>query len=143
MKENGKMTKLMVKVFIPTWMELDILDHGSKINNMDKESKLGPIMLIMKDHMTWVKNTVMENSIGLTDLYMMVNSKKIIFTEKVFTNGLMEENTMETGKITKWTVMENSLGLMEEDTLENTKMIRNKDMEFSNGLMVVNTKEAG
>jgi len=41
MKENGKMTKLTAQEYTLTWTELNILDLGSKINNMAKALKSG------------------------------------------------------------------------------------------------------
>jgi len=55
----------------------------------------------MEDHTeeNGMKTTwkVLENILGLTREYLMVNIKMIKSTDTVFINGQMEESTMETG----------------------------------------------
>jgi hypothetical protein len=57
-------------------------------------------------------------------------------------NGPMEQNIMDFGRITKCTGMVSSSGLMDVYTLENMQMTRNTDKEFTPGLMV-DTMTAG
>lgn len=92
--------------------------NGLKINNTDLELKPGLMVLNMKEVIIWEENTVKENSYGLMDLLIPVNSKIIIFTVKEHIVGLTEENSLDNGKITKWTDMENSYGPMEENIAE-------------------------
>jgi|JI10StandDraft_1071094.scaffolds.fasta_scaffold656774_2 hypothetical protein len=65
------------------------------------------------------------------------------FMEKVLTNGLMEDNMMESGLKTRCTDMESSYGKMDENMKVNTKMTRKKDKELSLGQMAENTLETG
>lgn len=56
MREIGKMIRLMGKDYINTWMELNILVIGSRINNMEREKKCGQMGHFMKEITLWVKN---------------------------------------------------------------------------------------
>lgn len=44
MRASGKMTKLMATVYTLTITEIDMLETGKKINNMEKESKYGQMI---------------------------------------------------------------------------------------------------
>ena len=55
----------------------------------------------------------LENLYGQMAAHIKGNLRIIIFMEKEYTFGLMEENTMEIGGITKWRDMENLVGRME------------------------------
>jgi len=79
------------------------------------------------------------------------NFRTIIFMEKAYINGLMEEFLMEIGLIIKWMDLEYLLGVMVECKyiyyqylflviLVNIKKIKNMVTEIFNGLMVVNIK---
>ena len=67
----------------------------------------------------------------------------IIFMEKEYTGGLMEEFLMALGKIIKCMVMVCSLGLMEESMKESTIWTRNMVMESTPGLMDAATEGNG
>jgi len=101
------------------------------------------MVLDMKVHIEWHKNMDKENSIGLMNLVMKVNSLIIIFMAKGFIHGQMEENMMENGIIIKWTDMVCSLGQIIEDMKDIIKMIRNKEEVPLNGQMVENMKVNG
>ena len=58
-------------------------------------------------------------------------------------DGLIIENTQETGSITKCMELVCSLGPTAESTRENIMMTRNKDMVFSHGQMVDNMMAIG
>jgi hypothetical protein len=58
-------------------------------------------------------------------------------------NGLMEENSLETGFAIRCTEPVYSLGLMVEDTKETIMTIKNKVMEFSHGQTEENMMEHG
>ena len=60
------------------------------------------------------KNMEKGNFFGQMGRYMKENSIAIIFRGKVSIYGLMEENSMAIGKITRWMVLGPSPGLMEE-----------------------------
>ncbi len=57
--------------------------------------------------------------------------------------GLMAENLMVPGLITKWRVEEYSLGQMVEDTKENMWTIKKRAKDNSSGQMVESMKVAG
>ena len=69
--------------------------------------------------------------------------KKIIFKETESIIGQTEEFSKDLGTTTKWKAKVFSLGLMAEDTKETTKMTRKKETGPSFGLMVDNTKVDG
>jgi hypothetical protein len=68
-----------------------------------------------KDNIKWVRNMVMVNSTGPTNLIISEISITITSMEKDYTFGQMEEAITETGKIIKCMEWELSNGAMEEN----------------------------
>ena len=68
----------------------------------------------------------LENLYGQMAAHIKGNLRIITFMEKVYTFGLMEENIMEIGEITKWKDMVNLVGRMEG----NFNLLNKKKIEF-------------
>ena len=60
-----------------------------------------------------------------------------------YSNGQMEESTMDNGLTIKWKAKAHLHGVMDVDTLDNIKMTRNTDKELSNGPMEENAVGPG
>ena len=90
---------------------------GTKINKKDKAVKNGQMVPSTKDHISEGKNTV-----------------------TVYLNGLMAQNIMENGVITKCMDMESSTGLMVEYIKVIIVMTKNMDKVFIHGLTEECTK---
>ena len=86
---------------------------------------------------------VKGNLFGMTEVFMLETSLKIISMEKEFINGQMEKNMMEIGKIIRWKEKEIFIGEMGEFILEIIITIKNMEMGFLNGLMVENLLGSG
>ena len=78
-------------------MEQSTVDPGNKINIMERELRLGQMVLLMMDFMNKEKNMAMENSLGLTVALMKGNFFVIILKGKVNINGVIKEFITETG----------------------------------------------
>jgi hypothetical protein len=102
---NGKMIKHMVMVLTSIWTEHAMKETGSKTNNMDSGSNLGPMELNMKEIIIWAKKMDKVNFSGLIILRMKEISAIIVFMVKVYMSGLTVESTRGNGKIIKWTVL--------------------------------------
>lgn len=87
MKENGRMTRLMVTESTCTQMELNTRVLGKKTNSMEKERKLGLMVHVILEIMWKEKKMEMVNSSGLMNQLMMVSSRIIIFMAKAFMYG--------------------------------------------------------
>ena len=133
----------MDKENIFIWMELNILESGKKINSMGMELKFGLTVLDMKENIFKVKNIIKVFSIGLTDHITKENFKTTILKEKEHIHGLMVENIMVIGTITKCTDKVSLLGLTEEDIMANIQMIKNTGKELLYGLMEDSMKDLG
>ena len=72
------------------------------ISKMEWERKFGLMELNIREIIYKVKNTVLDNSFGLMDLFMKENSNSTTFRELVSTNGQMVVNMMESGRIIRW-----------------------------------------
>ena len=72
------------------------------ISKMEWERKFGLMELNIREIIYKVKNTVLDNSFGLMDLFMKENSNSTTFRELVSTNGQMVVNMMENGRIIRW-----------------------------------------
>lgn len=72
------------------------------ISKMEWERKFGLMELNIREIIYKGKNTVLDNSFGLMDLFMKENSSSTTFRELVSTNGLMVVNMMENGRIIRW-----------------------------------------
>jgi len=116
---------------------------GLMINSMDKAKKSGLMVLNMRETISSVKKTEMENSFGQTDPHMRDNSLTIIYMGMVNINGRMEESSQVTGYVTRCMARVFSHGLMEEDMKETIMMIRNKEMASSYGLTEDNMMARG
>jgi hypothetical protein len=90
---------------------------------MDSEWRDGQMEPLMKDLMPRAKSMERESSHGLTTAPTQETSLITTSMAVVFTSGLMEEFTLETGRTIRWKVMELSPGQMEENTLGSTLMI--------------------
>lgn len=113
-RENGRMTKPTAKVCTLTLMDPDTKANGLRINNTDMVLRDGQTVHRTRDNTPRAKSTEEANSRGLMPALSQVTSKTTTFTEAEFMNGLTEESTLETGKITRWKVMVLLLGLMAE-----------------------------
>ena len=108
------------------WMEQSILEIGRKIVKMDTELRLGLMGQSMRVIMNWVRNMELAHLNGQMAQYLLGNFTIIIFMEKVFTLGLIIENTKVSGVQTKCMEKEHSHGLTEGNILESMLMIRKK-----------------
>ena len=119
MKASGWMIKLMAKEFILLLMALVILENGKTTCSMDKERKLGKIILILWESIWMGWSTVKELIIMLTALSMKGIGPIIKFMESELTLGKMEKYTQGNGKKEICMDKEYLAGLMEEDTKVN------------------------
>ena len=78
-------------------MEQSTVDPGKKINIMERELRLGQMVLLMKDFMNKEKNMAQENLLGLMVALMKGNFSIIILKGKVNINGVINEFITETG----------------------------------------------
>ena len=90
---------------------------------MDSELRDGLMEPPMKDLMLKAKSMERESLHGQTTAPTQETSLITTSTAVVFTSGLMEEFTLETGRTIRWRAMELSPGQMEENTLASTLMI--------------------
>ena len=110
MKEIGRMTRLMDVVFMNTMMEPDLLVTGRTIGSTVLESRLGPMALTTKVVMSSGRNMVWVLSNGLITANSSVSFTTTIFTEKVFTSGLITVAMKVNGVPTKCMVKAHSPG---------------------------------
>ena len=143
MREIGKMIRLMGKDYINTWMELNILVIGSRINNMEREKKCGQMGHFMKEITLWVKNMEQGSLLGQTNLSTQDNSKITTFMGKDYTFGMMEEGMKGSGRIIKWMVKVLLYGVMGGSTQGNTLKIKSMDRGNLVGPMEENIEEDG
>ena len=129
------MIKHKVMVYILIWTELDTLVCGKKTSNMEKERKLGLMVLCMKETMYMERNKELEIFSGLMVQFIMANSSTIILKVQVNIVGLMVEATMENGVTIRCTVKVFSSGQMVGNTKVTTWKIKNKDLEYFIGQM--------
>ena len=127
------MIKLKVSVLIPIWMVQFIMENGIMINNMEKEKKLGLKDLIMKENIKKVLSMEKDSFNGTMVLVTKDSFCTMKLKEKGFILGMMEESLMEIGKITKWMEKVFLLGLMEDLTSVAMLMIKSMVMGFLNG----------
>ena len=120
MMDNGMMIKLMDLEFIAILMELNTKVIGKKINNMVMDLKHGQTEQDMKANTFKAKNMESADLHGLMEVLSTENSLTIIYKERVNTIGLMEENLMDHGWITKWKEVVFSHGQTAEDMKVNT-----------------------
>lgn len=85
----------------------------------------------------------MESLYGLICLSTKANSMKIKYKVKVEWSGLMENNTMVSGKIIKCMERVHSSGLMVEFMLVSIMKIKNMGLEELNGQTEKFTKDIG
>merc|ERR1712139_690706 len=103
-------------VFILTITVRVMKVNGLKINNMDKEKRLGQMNPHMKANTIMVSKMEMVLSFGTMVALIKVSLPIIIFKEKVFTIGRMVVDLKGTGFKTKCTDMVCLPGLMEENS---------------------------
>lgn len=116
MKESGKMTKLMVMVFIIMQMEPNMRVNGEMINKKALVEKNGLIIAVFKACIKMVKSMVMGSSYGLMELVMKGVGKTIKCMAKVYLLGQTGVAMKAIMKTTKNMVSVFSLGLMDADT---------------------------
>ena len=97
----------------------------------------------MKVIMKMVKNMESELSNGQTSQITLESFTITTSMEKVYTPGLIVENTKENGVITKCMEKELSYGPMVESILVNIRMIKRKVTVSSSGLMAGAIEENG
>ena len=78
-------------------MEQDMMENGKVISKMEKEKKIGLMVLHMKVNMLMAKSMDMEYLNGQIILYIKVILIIIIYMEKEFMLLLMVGNIMEIG----------------------------------------------
>ena len=78
MKGHGKTIKLLEKEYISIITEQRIMEHGLKINNMDRPKKHGQMGLNSRVIMSWAKNKEKGFLIGKMEVNMKANFSKII-----------------------------------------------------------------
>mmetsp|Transcript_15884 Transcript_15884/g.11207 ORF Transcript_15884/g.11207 Transcript_15884/m.11207 type:complete len:280 (+) Transcript_15884:249-1088(+) len=118
-------------------------ETGQMTSRTEKERKHGQINLLMKAHMSWARKKVKVSSPGRMAAPSPAHSKPTTCTDMEFMFGLMQDNTTETGLITKWMATVCSRGPMDASTTEIIKMTRKTAKVLSSGLMVASTKAAG
>lgn len=99
---NGLKIRLQEKVNFGLWMEIFMRVNGK----MGKLKNLGCSKVAMEvnilDNGRMIYNTVKDQKIGQTEVYILDIMKKEWNQVKVCTNILMEVNMMDNGKIMKW-----------------------------------------
>jgi len=139
----GRTTRLTATANTITLMEPNTKAIGLKISNTERELRSGPMVLAMKDHIKMERSTDLASSCGPTDQPMKVILLTITLMEKVYTPGLMVEDTKANGVITRCTAKVYLFGLTAVSTKETTMMIRKKVMVYLSGLMVAATTVNG
>ena len=141
--ETGKTIKPMVMDSTTTLMEPDMKVTGTKINNMVKERRFGPIMLAMRASTKMERNMEEVSSYGPMVQLTLEISLRTIFTAWEFILGRTEGNMMVNGRTTRWTAKVYLPGLMEENMKDNMLTIRKKDKEYSRGQTDASTMVTG
>ena len=96
----------MVEEFIFIVTELNMLDIGIKIRNMEKEFKPDLMDHHLKVFICLGRSMEKGHLYGLMDPNMKEISMKTIFMERGLMSELMEGNMMESGKRIKWKAKE-------------------------------------
>lgn len=104
------MIKPTVMELIPTPMDLSIKEDGKMTSSMVKVLKNGLTVHPTKGTTLMERNTALVSLFGAMEVPTQVNSSTTISMAKVFTNGMMEESSMESGRTTKWRDTVPSLG---------------------------------
>jgi hypothetical protein len=142
-KANGSMTRLMVRVPIPIWMELNTTVTGRRTNNMGLVSRHGQMVQNMRAIMNMGRSMVPVHSSGQMAPSISENSIIITSMARESIHGVTAENTKANGETTRCTEKVPLLGLMAENMWENMLMIKSRAMVNSSGLMVAPTREIG
>lgn len=137
------MTKLTVKGFIDTWMELFMKGNGEKTNSMAKERNHGLTKPCMKVITLRGRSTAREGLPGQITQAIRVNLLTIIFAAMASTNGRTTAATKASGRIIKCTDTEYSSGQMAESTKENISRTRKKEKVSLLGQTAESTKVLG
>ena len=143
MKDSGYMIKQADKVLTLIQMGQNSPENGTRTNRMVMELKHGQTVLGMKDTTAMERKKEKENSIGETEVDILVNSMTIIFMVSVNINGQMEESTKVSGRTTKCMEQVNLLGEMDVVILVNTCGIKKKDLEYFSGQTAEDMREIG
>ena len=86
--------------FICKIMELDIMEIGKMICNMDKDMKYGNVDLFMMVCIKMERNMVLEHIKWRINLVIQANGKKIKYKDLVIIYLMMGNNIKGNGKIT-------------------------------------------
>ena len=86
--------------FICKIMELDIMEIGKMICNMDKDMKYGNVDLFMMECTIMERNMESGHIKWMINLNTQVIGKTIKYRALVIINGLMENSIKVSGKIT-------------------------------------------
>jgi|TARA_B110001450_G_scaffold216110_1_gene209563 hypothetical protein len=97
MTVNGSMIKLMDSESIAILMEPNTRVIGRKISNTVMDLRHGLMVLVMKVNISKVKNTDMEDSLGLMAAHIMESSLRTTSKVKVSIIGQIKENMMAHG----------------------------------------------
>ena len=143
MKVIGSQTKQMVMELICMPMDLIMRESGRRINSTVMGARSGLTEESIEENTSKEKSMEKDFSNGQMDQITMEIFMKTLFKVKVSTNGKMGECIREIGKKTKCMEMASSLGKMAGLTKEDMLRIRNKEKEYSLGQMVENTMAIG
>ena len=94
---NGRMIKHTDTEYITTLTALATKVIGTKTNNMERARKFGQTVLSMRATIRKERSTDSANSTGPMDLLTPVSLSTTTFTDRAFTLGLMDVDTMANG----------------------------------------------
>ena len=141
--ENFIKIELMALEFIFIKMVKNMRASGKWICKMAQAKKNLKMEVNTMECLDRVKKTDMENTSGPIIAFMWVIGSIIISKETVNTLGLMEEDTLDNGKIINFMARGNITGRMVEDTMVNTNKTKNMVMVHTFGQTAKHTKATG
>jgi hypothetical protein len=167
-RENGKMAKLMVKVYSWTQMDPCMKESGSTINNMDLVLNHGSITKsnsretlsmarrlvradlsskvdFMREISSMGSSMDSENTTSLTLVsFMRENSEITIWKERVSWSGLISQGTREISRMERWKEKEPKYLHRETNILDSGKTTFSMELVCSSVLKIkLKDKESG
>ena len=134
-KVNGKMVKPKESVYLSMSVYLNMRGIGLKINNKEKELKLGKTDLNMMDIFIMEKNMERVYLNGQTETNMTESFMIVILKERAFTHIRMEDDTKDSGRTIKCMAKDCLPGQMVRCIMESLLKTLNRDMVNSSGQM--------